>query len=56
MPDRLLEHYDPLYQRALDRQTEARPPQQQLVLTDLTPKTLKHTAATLICENSSDFH
>lgn len=52
----LLEHYDPLYQRALDRQTEARPPQQQLVLTDLTPETLKHTAATLICENSSDFH
>jgi tRNA 2-selenouridine synthase len=52
----LLEHYDPLYQHALDRQTETRPPSQALILSDLSPATLKRTAAKLICENSSDFH
>jgi len=44
----LLEHYDPLYQRALERQTLTRQPHDALVLTDLSIPTLAETAKKLI--------
>ena len=44
----LLEHYDPLYQRALDRQTQTRQPHDSLVLTDLSITTLIEAAKKLI--------
>ena len=44
----LLEHYDPLYQRALDRQTLTRQPHDSLVLTDLSITTLIEAAKKLI--------
>lgn len=44
----LLEHYDPLYQRALERQTLTRQPHDSLVLTDLSIATLVETAKKLI--------
>jgi tRNA 2-selenouridine synthase len=44
----LLEHYDPLYQRALERQTLTRQPHDSLVLTDLSITTLIEAAKKLI--------
>jgi len=52
----LCEHYDTLYQRALERQSDFRPPQKALMLADLSPDTLNKTAQQIIHETSSNFH
>ncbi len=44
----LLEHYDPLYQRALERQSETRQPHDALILDDLSATTLANTAKKLM--------
>jgi tRNA 2-selenouridine synthase len=44
----LVEHYDPLYQRALERQSDTRQPHDSLVLSDLSSTTLANTAKKLM--------